>query len=273
MKHPLFISDELGSQWQQTPFLLAQQQQGEIFRDKEGRRTLRFEYNQKGYFLKLHEGVGWQEIIKNLLQLRLPVIGATNEWQAIQALPNLGIDTLTAVGFGVRGINPAKQLSFLITEELIDVVSLEDYCASWKANPPSFVVKHALIKRVAEIARIMHSNGINHRDFYLCHFLMRNNTQHKPLLFLMDLHRAQIRKKVPLRWLIKDLAGLWYSALDIGLNKKDCYRFIKYYEDASLRSVLVNKTSFWLEVNRKALNLYQKDFSAKPDTILFETEK
>ena len=41
--------------------------QGEVYREPRGanRRTLRFELNGQGYFLKLHWGVGWREILKN----------------------------------------------------------------------------------------------------------------------------------------------------------------------------------------------------------------
>src|SRR5690606_734405 len=115
--------------------------------DKEGRRTLRFEAGGHGYFLKLHQGVGWGEIIKNLLQLRLPVIGARNEYQAIRALERLGLATLTIAGYGERGWNPARRLSFLVTDELADVVSLEDYCRPWREQPPAPALRQQLIRR------------------------------------------------------------------------------------------------------------------------------
>ena len=48
---------------------------GNIYRSKEGRKTLRLERGGRSFFLKLHTGVGWAEIFKNLLQGRLPVVG------------------------------------------------------------------------------------------------------------------------------------------------------------------------------------------------------
>ena len=59
---------------------------GELFRDLDNRRTLRFSLGGKRYFLQAHYGVGWREILKNLLQLKLPVLGARNEWLAIRRL-------------------------------------------------------------------------------------------------------------------------------------------------------------------------------------------
>jgi len=109
---------------------------GEIFRKVANRRTLRFELGGKRYFLKAHYGVGWKEIFKNILQLRLPVLGARNEWLAIQRLEQLGVETMTLVGYGERGSNPARKKSFVITEALEQTESLEDLCGAWEQDPP-----------------------------------------------------------------------------------------------------------------------------------------
>jgi heptose I phosphotransferase len=67
----------------------------DIYRDKEGRKTLRFEYRSRPYFLKWHSGIGWIEVVKNLVQLRLPVVSASNEYEAVVALQRARVDTLT----------------------------------------------------------------------------------------------------------------------------------------------------------------------------------
>ena len=110
---------------------------GEMFREVASRRTLRFSVAGKRYFLKAHYGVGWKEIFKNLLQLRLPVLGARNEWLAIKRLQALGIDTMSLVGYGERGRNPAQRESFVITKALEDTESLEDFCGAWESSPPT----------------------------------------------------------------------------------------------------------------------------------------
>lgn len=271
-KNPIvWLRDELANAWRgRDPFAAAKAQQGAVYRDKEGRRTLRCEIEGRGYFLKLHQGVGWSEIFKNLLQGRPPVLGASNEYNAIRALEKLAIDTLTIAGYGQRGLNPATQLSFLITDELTDIESLEDFCARWPQQPPAFVLKRKLIERIATIARKLHAAGINHRDFYLCHFLLDIRT---PIdteniatarLHLMDLHRAQIRAEVPERWLIKDLGGLYYSALDIGLSRRDIYRFMSSYRQTSLRKLLTAETPFWRQVAARARQIYVRDNRREP---------
>lgn len=214
---------------------------GEVFRQRDGRRTFRCEIGGRGYFVKIHHGIGWGEIVKNLLVGRAPILGAGNEWQAIHRLTAIGIDTMRAVAFGQCGWNPARRHSFLITEELAPTISLEDFCRAWAHQPPPTALKHALIRRVADMAGCMHRAGVNHRDFYLCHFLLHlepQPTAQALKLSLIDLHRAQSRTQVPRRWRDKDLAGLYFSALGIGLTQRDFLRFLRVYFARPLRAIL-----------------------------------
>ena len=41
----------------------------DIYRNKEGRKTLKFNHQGRPYFLKLHLGIGWGEIFKNLFKV------------------------------------------------------------------------------------------------------------------------------------------------------------------------------------------------------------
>lgn len=242
--------------------------EGEVYREMDGRRTLRFELDGRGYFAKLHFGVGWKEIFKNLLQGKLPVLGADNERQAIARLEQLGVATMTVAGFGRRGWNPARRQSFLITEELCDAVSLETVCEDWSRMPPPVALKRALLRKVAAVSRALHENGINHRDLYICHFLLdRHSTPEDadwPRLYLIDLHRAQIRRRTPRRWVVKDVAGLYFSSLDIGLTRRDLLRFMKVYRGRPLRQILRDEGPFWEEVSRRAVKLYRKIFGRSP---------
>lgn len=236
---------------------------GTVYREQPGRKTFRYEDEGENYFIKLHYGVGWIEIFKNLLQGRLPVLGAQNEYHAISLLQDLGC-TATVVGYGWRGHNPATQQSFIITKELLFTTNLEDFCRDWPHNNPSFALKTGLTRSVANVARNMHSKGVNHRDFYLCHFLLDMTGGPDLLcpdnltLYLIDLHRAQVRKKVPFRWQVKDIAGLYFSAMDIGLAQKDLFRFMKHYSQQPLKETLRNNKVFWLAVEKTANKLYQK---------------
>jgi heptose I phosphotransferase len=255
----LFIDEPFRSLWLgRDPFAAVEALQGEVFRELEARRTLRTNVAGRGYFVKIHRGVGWPEILKNLVSLRLPVLGAANEWRAIGRLTELGVDTMRGVAFGQRGHNPATRHSFIVTEELAPTISLEDFCRDWPATPPPVALKRALIRRVADMAGRMHRGGVNHRDFYICHFLLHLDpapTAGSLKLSLIDLHRAQVRAETPRRWRDKDLASLYFSALDIGLTKRDCLRFLRDYFRQPLREILRDHAELVLALGQEAARL------------------
>ncbi len=239
-----------------SPFDYVLSIEGEVFREQPGRKTVKFDEFGRHYFVKMHFGVGWKEIFKNLLQFRFPVLGAKNEVQAIQKLHQYHL-TPKLMGYGWRGNNPATQQSFVITESLENTISLEDYCRDWKKNPPALAQKRKLIKYVAHIAKTMHEKGVNHRDFYICHFLMHMKTHQ---LTVIDWHRAHTRTTVPLRWKIKDIAGLFFSAMDLGLTRHDVWRFIRAYDKAY-------ESLFWRRVLKRAFKLYRKIHKREPDYV------
>jgi heptose I phosphotransferase len=247
---------------------------GRVYREQGGRKTLRFTLSDKNYFAKFHHGVGWKRIIKGLLQSRLPVLTARNEWRAIQRLEELGIQTAHLVGYGKRGWNPARLQSFIITEELANTVSLEDFCRNWLTSPPSYALKRALITKVAKIARTLHEHGINHRDFYICHFLLDISAGREMIdlnhlhIYLIDLHRMQIRRRIPRRWRVKDIGSLYFSSMDIGLTKRDLLRFIRVYQDKPLRACLDKHKVFWWQVKRRGVALYQEFSQKNPTSVL-----
>jgi len=229
--------------------------EGEVYRNQDGRKTQRVVIGGNPYFIKQYSGVGWGEIFKNLIQFRQPVLGAKNEWQAIQALERIGIHVPKLAGYGERGWNPASKESFVLMEAVTDSPSLEEITQQWRQSPPSFEFKMQLIKEVAVISRKMHQHNINHRDFYICHFLYNPQIAR---LYVIDLHRAQIRRWMPERWLIKDLAGLYFSSKDIGLTSHDLLRFVKYYRDKPLCDVMEKEEIFWAKVKARGEKLYRE---------------
>lgn len=264
----LFIRDNLKELFQSEKtiddFLAIE---GQVYRNPvASRKTSRFERQGQGFFIKAHWGIGWQEILKNLLYFRLPILGACNEVKAIKKLEQLNIDTMSIVAYGEAGFNPASRKSFLITEELVNTKQLDH----WLENEfqefdrqAQIQLKRKLITRVASITKTLHENGVNHRDFYLCHFLASlpvtpSLAADEIKLYLIDLHRAQIRNKTPERWLIKDLAGLYFSSMDFNLTGRDYFRFITTYTGKSLRTTFKQEPVFWKKVAQRAIRLYKK---------------
>lgn len=230
--------------------------QGETARDMHSRKTIRFFHGDQYYYVKIHFGIGWREIFKDLIQGRWPVLGARDEFRAILRLHTLGIDTLNCVGFGEQGLNPAHRKSFVITREISHAISLEDLSKTWHTSPPSFKFKRYLIAKIADIARTLHNHGLNHRDFYLGHFLWVGEQAHpflkKNALYLIDLHRVQLRKHTPERWRIKDLGGLYYSALNTPLTRHDLLYFVKKYHEKPLKVIFSTEKEFWDKIFEKA---------------------
>jgi heptose I phosphotransferase len=258
----LILAEPFKSLWAgRDAFVEVEALDGQVYRELEGRRTLRTEVEGRGYFVKIHRGIGWGEVAKNLMTAKLPVLGAGQEWRAVNRLHEVGVPTMTAVAYGERGSNPAAQHSFIITEELAPTVSLEDFSIHWRQEPPQPKLKRALIAEVARMTGMMHRAGVNHRDCYICHFLLHTD---KPVtaedfkLSVIDLHRAQVRATIPMRWRNKDLAALYFSVLDIGLTRRDTLRFLHGYFQQPLRQILARESALlsWLE--SKARKLYAR---------------
>ena len=269
-----FLSDHLkdyfeGDTDNEDLFTLVDQLRGEVFRKIDDRRTIKVRIGTAAYFAKIHQGVGWVEILKNLMQGRLPVLGARNEWLALCALRNAGVRSMTPELFCERGLNPATRQSAILTESLESKVTLEDF------ETTESDLKRKLIAEVATMARKMHQAGINHRDFYLCHFLLdlplvedRDDAPGAPLvLHLIDLHRAQIRQNVPRRWIVKDLGSLLFSAFEKNLTKRDLLRFVRVYSGSPLREVLVTDPEFWDDVIARAIKLWRQDHDSLPNNV------
>lgn len=249
---------------QQVRFDAFMAMQGKVYREQKNRLTQRVTLAGKPYFLKRQTATGWPEIMKNLLQGRLPVTSLKQEWQAIERLQQLGVQVPAVIAKGERGANFASRESYVLLEDIAPSVSLEDFCRDWKQKPPDSRLKYQLISQVAEISRRMHEGGMNHRDFYLCHFLLKTD---KPLvsltasqlpLYLIDLHRAQCRDQVPLRWRIKDLAGLYFSSKDTGLGWRDYLRFIRRYQAKPLTSLTSADWALWQKVKQRGDQLYRE---------------
>jgi heptose I phosphotransferase len=279
---------------------------GQLFRYVEGRQTLRVEIGGENYFLKRHHGYGWKLIVKSVLAGRWPVLSARNEFEAIRRLDEAGIPSVEVVGCGERGRNPATRQSFLLMRELSDCRDLEKICREWPQQSPSAAFRRAVIEAIGTTSKQMHDAGINHRDYYLCHLWLElanvrasdlelirrplikpkingvTQAEHEPIavgivgasvqtplkLRVMDLHRAMQHRRVPLFWLIKDLAGLLFSAWEFGLTKSDCVRFLRAYRGGSVRNVLTSERWLWRCVIWRAMQLFQKTHRRDPDVRL-----
>ena len=239
--------------------------QGEVYKQVvTTRRTLRFDRGGRAFFIKIHSGVGWREIIKNLSAARLPVLSAANEWRAIQKLEQIGLNTMRVAAYGRQGTNPATIKSFIVTDAIKNTRHLEEWLPRLETAgmcSERIRVKRSVIRKVGEICRQLHAHGVNHRDFYLCHLRIdlseggQYPAKEDLRIYVMDLHRAQIRRKTPKRWRVKDVAGLFYSSLfsceGLTLSRRDYLRFVEAYSGMRWRDSLTVDRAFWSAVDRR----------------------
>jgi heptose I phosphotransferase len=256
MSHILVLEEPFRTLWKdKDPFEEVEKISGDVKRAIETRRTLRFKAEGKSYYLKLHHGTDMKEVMKSLIRLRTPVLGADREWNAIHRLAEHGIDTLEGVAYGDDGGNPLSKISFIITKDLGSTWDVRGYLRERKPVPS---VKRLIIQRLAKMVRGMHDCGINHRDCYLVHFLIHmpfnpiKGTEKDLKISVIDLHRAQLRDQVPTRWRDKDLIGLLFSARELkNINQRDIFRFLKEYFQMPLRKIFQKEQSLIASAPRR----------------------
>lgn len=243
------------------PFSALMQQEGQVYREVKRRKTIKFTLDNKTYFAKLFWGVSVAEILKSLIKGQKPVVDASHEYKALMMLNPLGIHVPKVVAYDTKGCNPLTRRSFIVMEAIEPSISLEDYLHQWNDKP--LAQRRLLIEKVASITRVLHAKGIQHRDLYICHFLLKENTLSD--LSLIDLHRARFKNPLPYSWKVKDLSALYFSVLSSPLTKRDYYRFLRVYTQKPLREVLAQP--FWNKVKNKAIKLFKKTYSALPQSL------
>lgn len=274
----LILEEPFRTLWKdKDPFAEVEKISGDVMRALETRRTLRFEVNGERFYLKLHHGVEFKEVLKNWIRLRAPVMGADREWYAIHRLADHGVDTMEGVAYGFSEEGSLlKRTSFIITKDLGDIINIHDVLCQKKK--PSAKVKHLITLRMAQMVQKMHACGINHRDCYLVHFMLHrpfdvlNGKDEDLKISIIDLHRAQLRDKTPVRWRNKDLASMLFSTIELGslVTRTDVLRFAREYFRLPLRQIFERESSLIAFAQRKAAQMqrhYEKSVKPKDHSL------
>ena len=200
------------------------------------RSTQRLDLAGTTVYIKKHFFPGIREILKNLLRLQFPV-GALHEWRALLAFHAHNIPTMIPICAGKKLLFwKIEKESFLLTDDLGEARRLNDFLKINGAIPSRgkmLETKKRILENLADITRKMHSAGINHRDYYLCHILMDDREQ----LYVIDLHRVNVREKVGQRWMVKDLAALLFSSLEVPVTHGQRLAFYKRYMQINRLSI------------------------------------
>ncbi|MBE7492382.1 MAG: hypothetical protein HS108_11575 [Planctomycetes bacterium] len=186
--------------------------------------------------LKLALPGGMPVYIKRYPKLRKPgLLGrasapspARREWMALTVLGGAGVPTIRPLALLEECQGRHTVRAALITLGLDAPHTLEDIARTAAVTAAR---KHAITRELARITRRMHDAGINHRDYYLVHIRVgAGDTLH-----VTDLNRADLRKVVPERWVVKDLAALHFSAPNPPVSRTDRARFLRAYTGKRLR--------------------------------------
>jgi len=141
--------------------------------------------------------------------------------------------------------------SFLITEDFSPFISLEALLENrpqFFSDPKDENRKRILLKEIAVLARRMHQNGFNHRDFNATHILLNyNNESDIPQIALFDFQRVEKRKYFRFRWKIKSIARLNYTLPDEIFNIKDRMYILLSYKDKKSFNFIDRMQWFWIE--------------------------
>lgn len=261
----LYVRDDLraallcGALGSADAFTVLSTVEGEVFRRAARRRTSRIVIAGRSYFVKVHEGVGWREIAKNLLSGKRPVLGARREFEACRRLRARGVPVPDVAAFGERGVHPARRRSFAICDALDGFSSLEDIGIGWLAEPPARSVKRALLAAVGRLTSAIHAAGVQHRDYYACHLManVAKLARGEVDLAVIDLHRARVQRRLPAQDRVRDLGALLYSTSAMPLSDRDRMRFVMAYAATCPRFGL-RRRRFWRAVSRRARRLHAR---------------
>lgn len=196
---------------------------GEVKQRLPEKSIVRFEYEQRVYFLKRYHYNRLWVFVRAAFKWNFPVFSGIAEWEAIQTLRHHGFRVPRAVAMG-QGGTLFHGLSFILMEQ-IGGASLD-----LKIPEMSAAEIQRCAYRVGQLLGHFHELGFVHKDMYLCHIFDHEQDG----LGLIDCERVEhFEEGLPRRWRVKDLAALHYSSQEFPQCQHAWKRFLcGYFEHA-----------------------------------------
>ena len=157
-------------------------------------------------YIKRYTRIPLREKIKQAFSLKFRSFDAFHEWNALNAFHKTGLATMIPMAVAELENSDTCNLTLGITDYVKAAELFKNF------TPDDNERKLNLIRKIATIAGRMHAAGFAHQDFYLVHMFVRESEDDK--VYLIDLQRLIMQKKLSRRWRIKDLGQLLFAARD-----------------------------------------------------------
>ncbi len=180
-------------------------------------------------YLKKHRVRTLSTWLRTRLKLAAPSSPARIEAEITERLAELGVPTMTVAAYAETLRADGTLVAAFLSDELKGFEQLDLFLPNRFRSPSDHDLR-SLLLNVADVAGLFHRLGFNHRDFYTCHFFIRETSRGRFAVHLIDLQRVQKWPKVlRRRWHVKDLAQLTYSTDPRLIRATDRLRFLLRY--------------------------------------------
>ncbi len=179
-------------------------------------------------FMKRYKQTPVLRQIRNWISHKNRALTADYDRLSSEELSAAGINTPKTIAYGGRWKGVFEDCSFYICREIEDADSLERKLPDCFTNEKKGELvneKKQFICALAEFVKKFHDTGFRHRDLYLAHIFYGSNGK----FHLIDLHRCFRPGFLSKRFLVKDIAQLFYSAPGKYVSNCDRMRFIRSY--------------------------------------------
>lgn len=212
----------------------------DLFKKNIGSFRSRFRFQTEDpartFFLKRYDHPPVKTQLTNWISGRKRRSCCLTELDPIQELNRHQVGAPSPVAYGCQWGWLFEKRSFLITEKIPDGDSLERRLPQYfyaPATAQTIRLRRAFVRHLAQFIRRFHDLGYRHRDLYLAHIF--SDTKDK--LYLIDLARAFRPIIFQQRFLVKDLAQVFYSMPAQYFSRTDRLRCYLHYADTKrLRS-------------------------------------
>lgn len=152
-------------------------------------------------YIKRYSKIPLREKLKNILCFKPFAFDAFHEFKAISTFLEHGIDTMQPIA----AASGPDGSSINLTLGIQNCTRASDLFAALEDRKR----RHHLTEAIGSLAGKMHRNGLAHQDFYLVHLFVRESKNDR--LFVIDLQRVLMRRRLALRWRVKDLAQILFA--------------------------------------------------------------